>query len=446
LTIRSASLLENARFNALVIVPNAVQGIFRRRRAVVAAATRVNTEGHARGLLAGMARSYGGGPVWVRVMTDRALLLLSPTDAHRALAGSPDPFASDPEPKRDGMVAFQPDALTISRGELWRSRRRFTEEVLDTGRPRHRLADSFAAVAGEEVDAMLAEVDAQREPELDWDAWHRCLRRLTRRIVLGNRARDDERISEELGEMMSEANGMPGEPSKRYPAFVAALQEYLDAAEPGSLAALCADAPADEQTRVAGQLPHWLFAMQDTLAINAFRALALIASHPGQRARALGELDAAGIGEPLEGDSVAGLSYLDACLEEAMRIWPTTPMLSRVTLADTDWRGVTVPAGTQVLISNTLFHRDRDRHEWADRFAPERWIEGDAAEDWSFNHFSRGPQGCPGAGLTKFVGRAVLASLLALRRVELESPKLDPASPLPDMLDFFALRFALFDL
>ena len=36
----SASLLENARFNALVIVPNAVQGIFRRRRAAVAVATR----------------------------------------------------------------------------------------------------------------------------------------------------------------------------------------------------------------------------------------------------------------------------------------------------------------------------------------------------------------------------------------------------------------------
>jgi cytochrome P450 len=157
----------------------------------------------------------------------------------------------------------------------------------------------------------------------------------------------------------------------------------------------------------------------------------------------LGELDTAGVGDPPDPDAVAGLAYLDACLEEAMRIWPTTPMLSRVTLAETDWRGVKVPAGTQVLISNTLFHRDRERHEWADRFSPERWADGDAAEDWSFNHFSRGPQGCPGAGLTKFVGRAALACLLTRRRVELGSPALDPARPLPDMLDFFALRFAL---
>ena len=82
-----------------------------------------------------------------------------------------------------------------------------------------------------------------------------------------------------------------------------------------------------------------------------------------------------------------------------MRLWPTTTMLSRETVADTDWRGVDVPAGTQVLIPNTYLHRDRERLDYADRFAPERWISGEAAEEWSFNHFSRGPQGCPGAGV-----------------------------------------------
>jgi cytochrome P450 len=444
LTIPSASLLDNARFNALVIVANAVQGIFRRRRGPVAAATRLNVEGHARGLLAGMAKGHGGGPVWVRVMTDRALLLLNPTDTHRALAGSPEPFASDPEPKRKGMCAFQPDALTLSRGELWRNRRDFTEAVLDTGEPLHRLADAFAAAAVEETEALIAGVEAQAEPTLDWEAWHGAFRRLTRRIVLGDAARDDERVSELLGEMMSEANGLPGETSERYPELIAALEGYLVAAEPGSLASLVPEAPADEDTRVAGQLPHWLFATQDTLAINAFRALALIASHPRQRARVLEEVADAELAAGVPpGQTIGGLAYLDACLEEAMRLWPTTPMLSRETLAETDWRGAAVPAGTQVLISNTLLHRDRDRHEWADRFAPEKWIDGDAAEDRAFNHFSRGPQGCPGAGVAKFIGRAVLATLLARRPIELSSPALNPGRPLPDMLDFFALRFSL---
>ena len=439
----SASLLENARFNALVIVPNALQGLFWRRRRAVAAAARANIDGHARALLGAMARGHDRGPVWVRVMTSRALLLLSPADVHRALAGSPDPFAADPEAKRKGMTAFQPDALTISRGELWRKRRRFTEAVLDTGRPLHRLADRFAGVAAEEAEALCAAAESDGSGELGWDRWHGAFRRLTRRIVLGEAARDDDEVSEQLAEMMAEGNGMPGKPSERYPAFLGRISEYVAASEPDSLVGLFAEAPVDAETNAAGQVPHWLFAMQDTLAANAFRALALIASHPRQRTRVLEEIAVPEPDAAVSAEAVAGHAYLEACIEEAMRLWPTTPMLSRETLAETDWRGTTVPAGTQILIVNTFLHRDRDRHEYADRFAPERWVEGDAAGDWSFNHFSRGPQGCPGAGLTLFVGKALLAALLRRDRVALARPRIDAERPLPDMLDFFALRFAL---
>jgi cytochrome P450 len=437
----SASLLENARFNALVIVPNAVQGLFRRRRSPVAAATKANVDGWAVGLLGGMKRSHAGGPVWVRVMRDRALLLLAPADVHRALQGSPDPFAADPKAKRDGMCAFQPDALTISRGELWQNRRAFTEAVLDTGQPLHRFADRFAAVAREETDALLLSADGDAG-QLTWEEWQAAFRRLTRRVVLGDRARDDEALSELLREMMSEANGMPGKPSERYPDFISRLSAYVDAAEARSLVALFDEAPSDESTRPTGQAVHWLFATHDTLAINAFRALAVLASHPRQRARLDEEL--AGF-EPDDavGRDVARLDYLEACLQEAMRLWPTTPMLSRETLTDTEWSGVSVPAGTNVLIPNTFLHRDTDRHPWADRFAPEQWLDGDAAEDWTFNHFSRGPQGCPGAGLALFLAKAVCATLLRRRQVELISPSLDPERPLPHMLDFFSLRFEL---
>jgi cytochrome P450 len=437
----SASLIENARFNALVIVPNAIQGLFRRRRAPVAAATKANVDGWAVGLLRGMSHSYWGGPVWVRVIRDRALLLLSPTDAHRALQGSPEPFAADPEAKRKGMCAFQPDALTISRGELWRNRRQFTEAVLDTGNPLHRLADNFATVAREETDELLLGLDPTAG-ELDWDVWQAAFRRLTRRVVLGDRARDDEELSEQLREMMAEGNGMPGKPSERYPDFIARVDGYVEAAEPGSLVSLFAEAPGDQRTRASGQAVHWLFATHDTLATNAFRALALIATHPRQRALVLAELEGF-VPDDAVGTDIGRLDYLEACLDEALRLWPTAPMLSRETVAETDWGGVSVPAGTQVLIVNTFFHRDTERHPWADRFAPEQWIDGDAADDWSFNHFSRGPQGCPGAGLALFLGKAVLATLLSRREVALVSPSLDPERPLPHMLDFFGLRFAV---
>ena len=110
----------------------------------------------------------------------------------------------------------------------------------------------------------------------------------------------------------------------------------------------------------------------------------------------------------------AGLTYVRACLCEAMRLWPTTPLLSRETLVELSWRGARVPAGTQILIFNTFHHRDRERLAYADRFAPEEWIDGSAGEDWGLNFFSHGPQGCPGAGLSLLIGAAVIAELLGV--------------------------------
>jgi cytochrome P450 len=118
-------------------------------------------------------------------------------------------------------------------------------------------------------------------------------------------------------------------------------------------------------------------------------------------------------------------------------------MLSRVTLRDTEWRGETVPAGTQVMISNLFLHRDRDRFEYADRFAPERWVDGSAAAELSFNHFSRGPQGCPGSALALLLGKSFLATILAAYSVDPVSPSIDPAKPLPHMVDFFGIRVRL---
>jgi cytochrome P450 len=240
--------------------------------------------------------------------------------------------------------------------------------------------------------------------------------------VLGESAADDEELSDLLAALMDEANSLPEEPSENLAAYMDRLQRYVDAAEAETLVSLFAGAPADPRTKPERQVTHWLFATGDTLAINCIRALAAIASHP----QAL---------ESCDSDA-----YLGACLTEAMRLWPTTPILSREAVRETDWRGVAVAKGTQFVFVNAYMHRDPDRHAFADRFAPEAWLDGDAADDWAFNHLSHGPQGCPGASLALFIGTTALASVLRGRSVELLEPSIDPAKPLPHMLDFFSIR------
>ena len=407
-----ASLLEGIRFTAQVAVPNVIQGLFRRRRTAVAIATRTGADALAVGLVAALKRSHGEGPVWVRVARDEALLLLGRAPIRRVLEGSPDPFAADPEPKKSGMSHFQPDALTISRGAEWEDRRRFTDAVLGGA-----AAERVVAVSGEEASSLKG--------EFDWGTWNRAVRRAARRIILGDGAADDDALSEMLGELMDKSNPPGHGDSELFGRYGGALQRYVDAAEDGSLVAGFAEAPVTRLTRPSGQVTHWLFALGDTLAINALRGLALLAVFDAARERARHD-DA----------------FLGACLQEAMRLWPTTPMLSRVAIRDVDWDGTTVPAGTQVLIVNSFNHRDRDAVPFADRFEPEAWLSGDAGDDWQFNHFSHGPQGCPGADLALLVGKAMIGSLLE-RDVRLLAPTLDSDKPLPRALDYFALRFAL---
>ena len=423
--IPSASLLENLRFNATVIVPNAAQGIFRRRRAAVAAATKTGVDGHAVGLLSGMSRKYGGGPVWVRVVTDEALLILDPADVQRVLEGAPAPYAADPKPKRDGMAAFQPDAATISRGELWRERRRFIDAVLKSP-PEGRLLKGWQDVCREEVERMCTGRVAVSGGELYWDAFHEMLQRIARRVILGDGAAEDDDLTELLGDLMSEGNGMPGEPSERLPELEEMIAGHVERAERGSLAARFAGAPSGANTNPVGQVPHWLFAFGDTLAINAFRALAVLGSDGAVREFAR------------ESDD-----YLAGCLQEAMRLWPTTTTFSRETTEDVEWNSETVPAGTQVIIVNSFGHRDRDRIDYADRFAPEEWTSGDAATHPGFNFFSRGPQVCPGTAISTGAGELVLGELIRQFDPETLSPGLDLATPLPHMLDFFGIRVRL---
>jgi cytochrome P450 len=423
-----ASRLDGRRFTALVAVPNIREGLFRRRRRPVAIATRLGLDGRAVGLLAGLKRSYGDGPIWIRVGGQDALLLLGRDQIRHALEGSPDPFASDPQPKKSGMSHFQPDALTISRDPEWTDRRQFTETVLGTALSSPELTARFAAVSRQEAGKLSGTVE--------WDTFNQVVRRVTRRIILGEGAAADDRLSGQLGELTEKANPPGKGAPELYETFVTALGGYVDAAEPGSLASLFAGAPTTERTDPAGQVIHWMFALGDTLAINTWRCLALLATHDRELALIRAETQGPAAG-------AAGSKRLRACLLEAMRLWPTTPILARVAARDTDWDGVGVPAGTQILIVNTFNHRDSSTHEFADRFAPQAWLDGDAGSDWSFNHLSHGPQSCPGASLALFVGTAILATVLNASRVQLLRPSLNPAQPLPYSLDHFALRFRI---
>lgn len=431
---RHAGVVDGVRFTAQVGLPNVLQGLFKKRPLVASAASvaKVDALGHL--LVEGMVQRYGPGPFYVRVAADEALLLHDPADIEWVLSQSPDPFASDPDAKKKGMSAFQPDALTLSRGDLWRNRRTFAEHVLATGKPLHPLAGTFLAVA-DEAAAGLA-----RRESFDFADLNAVFQRITRQVVFGEAAADDEAFSELLGSLMAAGNSTPGKPAAGYEDFLGQIQAYVNEPDPNSLVGLFAKAPHDGATHPASQAIHWLFAMGDTLPTNLHRTLAVLATHPEPLHEARVEVDAADLTNAAD---VAGLDYLGGCILDTMRLWPTTPLFGRVTTRDVEFPGGEVlKANTQVLIDNAFNHRNRARIGYADRFAPGEWASGDAGDSWLFNFFSHGPQGCPGAGLSIFFGQAFLARLLTTR-TPLVDVELDPGKSLPHALDVFGLRISL---
>jgi hypothetical protein len=67
------------------------------------------------------------------------------------------------------------------------------------------------------------------------------------------------------------------------------------------------------------------------------------------------------------------------------------------------------------------------------------WASEDAGNDWSCNFFSHGPQGCPGAGLSVFLGQAVLAHLLQDATPVLRGAGLEAGKSLPHSLDLYGI-------
>jgi cytochrome P450 len=432
LDFRHASIIEGVRFTAQVGVPNVVQGLFSKREAVVTAVGKLPAEQLAYRLVEGMARKYGPDPFWVRVGTEETLLLTHPEDIETVLGGSPSPFAPDPEAKRKGMAAFQPTALSISRGDLWANRRAFAEAVLEPSSPAHPLARRFAALAVETADGVLA----SGEP-LRFDVLNAAFQRLTRRVVLGEAAADDEGLTAQLGRLMAAGNKMPGEPAAGYQQFHDNIAAYVGAPDANALTGMIASAPSDGETDAPGQLIHWLFAMGDTLPSNLFRALALLATHPEALEQVRAEI---GTRKLTTVQTVTDSTYLAGCILEAMRLWPTTALFGRVQAEDFRWKnGQKTAAGTPLLIPNLFNHRNRGRIPYADRFAPEEWSEGTAGDDWSFNFFSHGPQGCPGAGLAIFLGQAFLGRVVTQSTPALtRGPRLSPDKRLPYGFDVFS--------
>lgn len=408
-----ATVLDTLAFAADVLGPALGKGDIIRRPRVVELAARLDLDRRAVRRHQRLRDRYGPGPLLLRIPGRSQAVILAPEHVHRVLDESPEPFATDSSEKRASLSHFEPRGVLISRGPERADRRRFNEEVLDTPHPMHRLAERFGAVVEEEAAALRG--------ELDWTAFSGAWFRVVRRIVFGDAAREDHEVTNLVARLRGDANWAFLKPKRDRlrERFFARMESHLARAEPGSLANVMAHTRTTSLTAPTDQVPQWLFGF-DPACMAAFRALALIASHPEARADDAGSLR--------------------ACVLESLRLWPTTPLVLRQTTGETQWENGTMPAGTGVLIYSPFFHRDDTRLAYADRFAPEVWADDRAHDGWPLIPFSSGPAVCPGRNLVLMLTTLMISAILRGRTLV---PAQRLTTPLPATLSPYSLRFRL---
>lgn len=120
------------------------------------------------------------------------------------------------------------------------------------------------------------------------------------------------------------------------------------------------------------------------------------------------------------------LPYLNACIEEGLRIYPPVPVLlpRNVPREGAMIGGKWVSGGTTVGISQFAAYHSPTNFKDPDSFAPERWMpEGESKygsdRKAAFQPFSVGPRNCVGKNLAYHEMRLILASVLLNFDIEL---------------------------
>ncbi len=139
----------------------------------------------------------------------------------------------------------------------------------------------------------------------------------------------------------------------------------------------------------------------------------LLAEHPEVESRLFEELREVLADRSPAVEDLPQLRYTDMVVKESMRLYPPAWAFGREALADCEIGGYHVPAGTQLIMSQWVMHRDPRYYEEPGEFRPERWGDGSAEQlpKYAYFPFGGGPRLCIGQSFAKMETVLLLATI-----------------------------------
>jgi cytochrome P450 len=174
-------------------------------------------------------------------------------------------------------------------------------------------------------------------------------------------------------------------------------------------------APPDQVIR--DEMYTLMLAGHETTAATMAWVINRLVTHPDVMERARAEVVSVLGGEQLSAMHVAKLRYVEAVINETMRLDPVIPNFGRTLTRPLKIAGRNLPAGVTIAPCIYLVHRRPELWPNAEQFNPDRFLET-RQSPYTFFPFGGGARRCLGAAFAMCQMKIVIAEILS--RVELK--------------------------
>ncbi|MAQ13498.1 MAG: cytochrome P450 [Sandaracinus sp.] len=187
------------------------------------------------------------------------------------------------------------------------------------------------------------------------------------------------------------------------------------------LAAVDDDGSAMTDQQLRDEAITLFLAGHETTALTLGYTLMLLGKYPEVEQRLKAELDSVLGGRLPTADDTRALPYTRQVLEEAMRLYPPAWTTGRESREPIELRGFTIPAGSQILTSQWVVHRDPRFFPDPEAFDPDRFEKGRAKQlpKYAYFPFGGGPRVCIGNHFAMMEAILILAIVMQRHHFEL---------------------------
>jgi len=183
----------------------------------------------------------------------------------------------------------------------------------------------------------------------------------------------------------------------------------------------------------------------ETTALTLAWTWYLLSENPVAEARLHDELRSVLAGRAPGIRDLERLPYLQAVVNEVLRLYPPAYLLARTSITPSNIGGYDFPTGTTVLVSQWVMHRDARYFDDPDAFRPERWLDGlmGRLPAGAYFPFGDGPRRCIGQSFALMESALVTATVAQHFRFRLVSGHPVVPEPLVTLRPRYGIRMTV---